>query len=158
MRAGTDDDGALESVLDVAHEIRACEKRGRIELREDVPPRARELTDALDGLLSNLGEQPMIRDLCARLEVSERQLNRLVREYNAAYGFNATGWIDTRNRRRLLLGATFMTVAGATAAYVARVVGYRSPTAFSRALRRAGLPAPSEIAAELERLGRETRV
>ena len=94
-------------------------------------------------------------ELSDRLGVSTRQLNRIVKDYNETYGFNATGWIDTRNRRRLLIGATLMTAPKATASYVARVVGYRSATAFARARGLAGLPPPSEIAAE--RRGRAHR-
>jgi AraC-like DNA-binding protein len=127
-------------------------------LDERVPERAQDLTRALDEALSALAKQPMMGDLSERLGVSTRQLNRIVRDYNETYGFNATGWIDTRNRRRLLIGATLMTAPKATASYVARVVGYRSATAFARALGLASLPPPSEIAAEVERIGVETMV
>ena len=116
-------------------------------LDERVPERAQDLTRALDEALSALAKQPMMGDLSDRLGVSTRQLNRIVKDYNETYGFNATGWIDTRNRRRLLIGATLMTAPKATASYVARIVGYRSATAFARALGLAGLPPPSEIAA-----------
>ena len=158
LRASGDDaERLVEGVLAIGHGVGACTKKTRDELREDAPPRAQKLTETLDRVLSRLDEQPMMRDLCEEIGVSPRQLNRIVRDYNATYAFNAGGWIDTRNRRRLLFGATFMTAPHATAAYVAGVVGYRSPTAFARALRRAGLPAPSEIAREVERLGHDTR-
>jgi AraC-like DNA-binding protein len=127
-------------------------------LDERVPERAEDLTRLLDEALSALAKQPMMNELSDALGVSTRQLNRIVRDYNETYGFNATGWIDTRNRRRLLIGATLMTAPKATASYVARVVGYRSATAFARALGLAHLPPPSEIAAEVERIGRETMV
>ncbi len=121
-------------------------------LEEPVPEHMQELTNALDASLSALGKQPMISDLQSRLCLSSRQLNRLVADYNARYGFNSAGWIDTRNRRRLLVGATFMTVPGATVGYVASQVGYRSRSAFARALRLVGLPAPQDIGAEVERI------
>ena len=127
-------------------------------LDEPVPERAQDLTRVLDEALSALAKQPMMNELSDRLGVSTRQLNRIVKDYNETYGFNATGWIDTRNRRRLLIGATLMTAPKATATYVARVVGYKSATAFARALGLAGLPAPSEIAGEVARIGRETVV
>ena len=115
------------------------------------------LTDALFSLSSSLEGQPMMLDLESRLELSTRQLNRLIADYNARYGFNAGGWIDTRNRRRLMFGATFMTVPGATAKDVAQLVGYQSASAFTRALKTAGLPPPSTIAGEIEAIGRSTR-
>ena len=152
-----DGEAVVAAVVDLGYAAGVCERRPAVDLREEAPPRAAEITEALDVVLSRLADQPMMADLGDRLGVSARQLNRLVREYNERYAFNARGWIDTRNRRRLLFGATFMTAPGATAAYVARVVGYRSPTAFARALRRAGLPAPSNVADEVARIGASTR-
>jgi len=125
-------------------------------LEEPVPEHMQELTTALDASLSSLGNQPMMVDLAARLSLSSRQLNRLVASYNQRYGFNSTGWIDTRNRRRLLIGATLMTAPRATVGYVAKRVGYRSGSAFARALRLVGMPPPQEIASEVERIGHAT--
>lgn len=126
------------------------------ELAEPVPERMQELTAALDAALSRLGEQPMMLDLEGRLGLSSRQLNRLVAAYHERYAFNATGWIDARNRRRLLLGAAFMTAPGATTKYVAGVVGYRSAAAFARALRDARLPPAGRIAGEVRKIAEET--
>lgn len=126
-------------------------------LKEEVPERMQDLTLALDQLLSSLEGQPMMLDLESRLGLSTRQLNRLIADYNERYGFNAGGWIDTRNRRRLMFGATFMTVPGATAKEVSQLVGYQSASAFTRALKSAGLPPPSAIADEVEKIGRATR-
>jgi AraC-like DNA-binding protein len=125
-------------------------------LDEPVPEHMQELTTALDASLSSLGTQPMMIDLAARLHLSSRQLNRLVASYNQRYGFNSAGWIDTRNRRRLLIGATLMTAPHATVGYVAKRVGYRSGSAFARALRLVGMPPPQDIASEVERIGHAT--
>lgn len=154
LRAGKEVESVVEEVLALGYGAGVRAARPFAELREEASPRERHLTETLDHVLSDLAGQPMMGDLSAELGMSTRQLNRLVREYNGKYGFNARGWIDTRNRRRLLVGATFMTAPGATGAYVASVVGYRSATAFARALHHARLPPPSEIAAEVERLGR----
>lgn len=158
VRAGRDPASTLASLLahlvDVGVPMDRCRSAA---LHEEVPERMQELTTALDAMLSNLEEQPMMNDLEDRLGLSTRQLNRLVVDYNERYGFNSSGWIDTRNRRRLMIGATFMTVPGATAKYVARVVGYRSNATFSRALRTARLPAASEIAKEVARIEEATR-
>lgn len=53
-----------------------------------------------------------------------------------------------------MMGASLMTVEGASAEYVSRVVGYRSPQSFARALQIAGLPAPAQIRAEAMRYAR----
>jgi len=110
------------------------------------------LSSALDGCFSNLRGQPMIADLERDLALSTRHLNRLVMEFNAKYGFNATGWRDARNRRRLLVGASLMTAPGATAEAVAHAVGYQSLPAFTKALTDAGFPPPSAIAGRVEAL------
>ena len=115
------------------------------DLVEDVPPRVKVLSRALDDVLSHLERMPRSVDLQSALGVCERQVNRLVAEYNEHYGFNAAGWRDTRNRRQLLMGATLMTAPGAVAENVAATVGYGSARAFCRALADARLPAPSAI-------------
>jgi hypothetical protein len=115
-------------------------------LVEPVSPEMERLGAALDAALSHLEDRPMSVDLEEALGVCARQVNRRVAEYNKRYGFNAAGWIDTRNRRRLLMGATLMTAPGASAEGVAAAVGYGSARAFSRALGDAGLPSPSCIA------------
>jgi len=122
------------------------------ELAEAVPEATQKMSRGLDFALSNLEGQPMTADLEKVLGLGARQVNRLVQSFNAHYGFNATGWRDTRNRRRLMMGATLMTAKGATVSYVARVVGYRSPTAFARALADAGMPPPASIPALVEGL------
>lgn len=114
-------------------------------LEDPVPESTRKMARALDLALSNLEGQPMTADLEKLLGLSTRQVNRLVAAYNLRYGFNSVGWRDTRNRRRLMMGATFMTAPGATVTEVARFVGYRSPTAFARALADAGMPPPKAI-------------
>lgn len=114
-------------------------------LADPVPESTRKMARALDLALSNLEGQPMTADIEKLLGLSARQVNRLVASYNLRYGFNSVGWRDTRNRRRLMMGATFMTAPGASVGEVARFVGYRSTTAFARALADAGMPPPKAI-------------
>ena len=128
------------------------------ELAEPVPEATQKMSRGLDFALSNLEGQPMTADLEKVLGLGARQVNRLVQAFNTHYGFNATGWRDTRNRRRLMMGATLMTADGATVGYVARVVGYRSPTAFARALADAGMPPPASIPAIVRELASPARL
>lgn len=58
-----------------------------------------------------------------------------------------TEWLDGPR-------AMLMTAESASAEYVSRVVGYRSPQSFARALQLAGLPAPAQIRAEIQRFER----
>jgi hypothetical protein len=122
------------------------------KLVEPAPPHFERLSAALDSVLSHLEGGPGAVDLEEALSVGPRQVNRLVADYNLRYGFNASGWRDTRKRRQLLMGATLMTAPGATAERVSVAVGYGSARAFHRALQDAGLPPPSAIAEAVRRL------
>ncbi len=123
-----------------------------VECTEPVPERTGALASAIDGLFSRLDEQPMLADLERALGVSSRQLNRLITAFNERYGWNAGGWRDARNRRRLFVGAALMTAPDATGELVARAVGYRTLSAFTNALTEAGLPSPSAIPAVIATL------
>ena len=116
-------------------------------------PRAQEVADALDAVLSSLEEQPMATDLERRLGVTGRQVTRMIDAFKARYGYGAANWLETRNRRRLLLAATLLTAQGATVAEVARVVGYHRPETLARAFATAGLPKPSQVRRHVEALG-----
>lgn len=119
---------------------------------EPVSPRTVALVAALDEALSNLRQSPMTNDVLDAVALSPRQLGRVVPELHRDYGFNAEGWRDARNRRRVMFGATFMSAERATVAEVAEAVGYGSAEAFTHGLAAAGLPAPREIPAILRAL------
>jgi hypothetical protein len=114
-------------------------------LVEHVPEHLASLSLALDSTLSGLSASPMMVDLDHALGVTPRHLQRLVTAFHERYGFNATGWRDALNRRRLLIGAAMMTAARATTERVALAMGYGSATAFCRALSQASLPSPSAV-------------
>ena len=123
-------------------------------LDEPVDPQCETLSLALDHALSAMDDQPMVVDLADTLALSAGQLQRIVTAFHERYGFNSGTWQDTRSRRRVMMGAALMTVESASAEYVSRVVGYRSPQSFARALQLAGLPAPAQIRAEIQRFER----
>jgi hypothetical protein len=111
-----------------------------------------DLSRALDELVSDMATRPMMVDLHARLGISLRTANRLVQEFNARYGFNASTWQDTRSRRRVLISAALLTARGATASEIASAMGYSSLPSLTRALRQAGMPAPRDIPAFVREL------
>jgi AraC-like DNA-binding protein len=117
----------------------------RTPLHETVDEHTEQLSRALDHALSAMDDQPMVVDIAETLALSPRQLQRIVTAFHERYGFNSGTWQDTRSRRRVMMGAALMTVASASAEYVSKVVGYRSPQSFARALHMAGLPAPAQI-------------
>lgn len=122
------------------------------DLDEPAPAQHQRLGATLDALLSDLSRETLKSALDERMGLSARQFQRLVAEFHQRYGFNATSWVDARNRRRLLLGAAFLTAPGATATAVAPAMGFTSAAAFSKALVNAGLPRPGEVAAVVSAL------
>lgn len=138
---------AIASIVGVVREAGAPFDEPRPDaLIEEVPEQTRRLARALDELLSDLRKRPMVVDLDQVLGLSTRQINRIVAAFNARYGFNSVGWLDTRSRRRLMMGAALMTAPGADTETISTAVGYGSPAAFCRALGEAGLPSPATIA------------
>lgn len=121
-------------------------------LVEPVAQRDVELSRALDASLSGLTGQPMLVDLRDALKLSARQLNRLVLSFNTRFGFNAGSWLDTRTRRRLMIGANLMTAPYATTERVAQAVGYGSAAAFCHALAAQNLPSPGALARRVAEL------
>jgi len=121
-------------------------------LVEPVAPQLVRLSRALDDVLSDLAGNPAGVDLDTALGLSARQVNRLVTTFNARFAFNAAGWRDTRNRRRLMVAAVLLTAPTATTERVTTAVGYAAPTALCHAFAQAGLPSPGSIARAVEHL------
>ncbi len=115
------------------------------DLVEPVSESTQHLSRALDVVLSNLERGPAACDLEAILGLSARQTQRVVAAFNERYGFNSQGWRDTRNRRRLMVGASLMTAEGTTTELVSQATGYRTPTSFCHALAQAGIVSPGEV-------------
>ncbi len=139
-------------VLDAVHAV-ASGFGVKLDLRDE-PTAANvvELSRALDDVLSDMRERPMMVDLHERLGVSERTMNRMVQDFNARFGFNASTWQDARSRRRVLLSAALLTANGATASEVADAMGYASLPSLSRALKQAGMPTPRDIPGFVQKL------
>ncbi len=127
-------------------------RAGAKDLVEPVADPVVRLGRALDVVLSRLAQAPALVDLDTALGLSVRHMNRVITQFNRRYGFNSLGWRDTRNRRRLLVGATMMTAPGARTELVARAMGYSSPTGFCHALGLAGLPSPGATAEVVDKL------
>jgi AraC-like DNA-binding protein len=143
-RMRTGDRGVVDGLVRLFAPARLDGRPWRDDL--DVAEQFGDLAAALDRALSLLDAQPMSVDLENALGLSARQVNRVVSDFNARFGFNAGTWRDARNRRRLLVSAALFSQPRATLGDVARAVGYRSETALCRAFANAGLPSPGSIA------------
>jgi hypothetical protein len=116
------------------------------ELFAGMPPRSILLSRALDRLLSDLSQRPMLVDLERATGMCSRHIHRMVASLHARYGFDAAGWRDALNRRRLMVGSALMTAPGATVGLVASATGYGSRAALWRAFAEAKLPPPTVLA------------
>jgi AraC-like DNA-binding protein len=105
------------------------------------------LCSAIDLALSNLALDPKQINLEVSTGLSSRQLRRSIEVLHETYGYNAAGWIDARNRRRLMVASTLMTQEGIRVSDVAAQVGYKSPQVMARAFVLAGYPPPSGVRA-----------
>jgi AraC-like DNA-binding protein len=148
--------GAAMAAARLLHVLRAAgapfDAHRAGDLVEPVPTRTRFLARALDAVLSDLDARPAASDLDRALGLSERQLQRIVSAYNARYGFNSHGWRDTRNRRRLMVGAALMTSPGATTDLVRAATGYGSASSFCHAFAQVGMVSPGAVAEIVEQL------
>jgi AraC-like DNA-binding protein len=115
--------------------------------------------DAVDGRiqgafaerLSNLGAHPGISDLVAELGTSERQLSRRIGRIARRYGLPWTHWRAALHHTRLLQALRLLAAPGATTEKVARLTGFRAPTALCHAFEKGGLPSPGVLAAAARR-------
>lgn len=105
------------------------------------------LASLLGETLSSLHENPMWVNVLEKLEVSERQARRQLRELLTLMGLPAAhrSLRSYLHRIRVTHAASFLRVGGATVSQVARSLGYGSDRALSTALRQAGLGSPSAL-------------
>lgn len=85
--------------------------------------------------------------------MSPRQLQRVLASHFERYRMNAVNWRDMRNRYRIHIAITLLSVPELPIATIAREVGYASPAALARAFADLGLPTPGEMRDELARMG-----
>ena len=73
--------------------------------------------------LAHLSSRATTVHLGDSAQLSPRQLQRLVEEFNSRYGINAGNWRDTRNRWRVQIAAVMLSLPQLTVADVAEVPG-----------------------------------
>ena len=86
------------------------------------------------------------------LGLTERQIHRLVEDFNTRYGINARSWRDARNRWRIQSAALLLSRLELTVADVAREVGYASPNALARAFSKVGFPPPAIVRRQMSEM------
>ena len=95
---------------------------------------------------ASLATQADTTSLSELAQLSPRQLQRILRCYNARYNNNGgDNWRDLRNRWRLQVAAVLLSVEGPTVGEIASEVGYGSAPALARAFAKAGFPTPTDL-------------
>ncbi len=119
--------------------------------------RDRKLAGAMEHQMAHLASRATTIELGDVMKLSERQVHRIVEDFNLRYGFNAGNWRDTRNRWRVQLAVSLLSLRETTVAAVAKEVGYASPNALARAFAKAGLPPPGLVREHLLRARADAR-
>lgn len=109
------------------------------------------LARALGAHLSNLRAHPAIEDLVETLGWSPRLVHRRLAASARRYGVPWEHWRALLHYQRMLSALRLLAAPGATTESVARLTGFRAPTALCHAFAKAGLPSPGTLARDARR-------
>jgi AraC-like DNA-binding protein len=87
-------------------------------------------------------------------ELSPRQLQRVLGDFFERHRMNANNWRDMRNRYRIHIAITLLSIPELSIATIADEVGYATAADLARAFAALDLPSPVEMRAELARMAR----
>jgi hypothetical protein len=118
------------------------------DLAEAARPAEEEqrLHEVIAQQLTQLDSSPAIVDLIDELGFGERQLHRRIAKLATRYNLPWTNWRSALHHARMLHAIRLIGVPGATTEQVARLAGFRAPTALCHAFADAGLPSPGVLA------------
>jgi AraC-like DNA-binding protein len=108
------------------------------------PPAAEEqrLATVVGHHLSNLRAHPALEDLVSDLGWNARQVHRRLAANAKRYGLPWEHWRALLHHMRLVSALRLLSAPGATTELVARLTGFRSPSALCHTFDDAGLPSP----------------
>jgi AraC-like DNA-binding protein len=110
-----------------------------------VPPPLRILWKAVGPMVERLILLPSVKDVRAATGATPREIDRYVRTFLTSFGMVGEGWREASRHWRLRVAILFLSAEGASIAEIARVVGYGSTDAMTRAFRDEGLPSPGAV-------------
>lgn len=110
-----------------------------------IPSAFARLWQGVRPMVERLYLSPTVQEVSAVSGVSERQVDRYVKQFVSVFGLMGVGWRPVTRHLRLKLSVMLLSAEGASIAEVARIVGYGSPDAMARAFRDASLAPPSEV-------------
>jgi AraC-like DNA-binding protein len=113
---------------------------------ESADPVVEGLHAAIATQLSALQRYPGSIDLASMLGWNARTMHRRVAELSDAYALPWTHWRSALHSQRMMDATRLLAAKGATTEAVARLTGFRAPSALCHAFAKAGLPSPGLLA------------
>lgn len=113
-------------------------------------PRAR-LWGVVGSVLSSLVKFPSIDDVTDALAWNPRRVHRALKGLAHDYALPWTEWRSALHSQRMLDATRLLGAPGATTELVARLTGFRSPSALCHAFANAELPSPGTLARAAQR-------
>lgn len=104
------------------------------------------LSAAIGHQLARLGTHPSIDDVGNELGWSSRHVNRRFAELAKNHGLTFHRWRSLLHHTRMLMASRLLAAPGATTELIARLTGFRSPSALCHAFAKAGWPSPGVLA------------
>jgi AraC-like DNA-binding protein len=101
-----------------------------------------QLATALGAQLSSLESHPTIEDVVSDLGWNTRRVHRHMARSAKRYGLPWAHWRAMLHHMRLVSALRLLSAPGATTELVARLTGFRSPSALCHTFDDAGLPSP----------------
>lgn len=104
------------------------------------------LQNAMSERLMALHEFPTVEEVSANLGWDPRRVHRWLRRLRETYGIVWLHWREFVHQARMLRAMQLLTIPTATTELVARLSGFRAPSALCHAFARADLPSPGRFA------------
>lgn len=143
---------AVREIFDVLRSFGfAFESSAVRDLEGPEEPRDRAVREAWNGRLSSLDAHPAIEDVAAAVGSSVRQVNRVMGIVARRFALPWSHWRGALHHQRLVNALRLISAPGATTELVARITGFRSPSALCHSLAKGGLPSPGALAREARR-------
>jgi AraC-like DNA-binding protein len=104
------------------------------------------LQSALSERLTALHEFPTLEEVSAKLGWDQRRVHRRLTRLRQTYAVVWLHWREFVHQARMLRAMQLLSVPAATTELVARLSGFRAPSALCHAFARADLPSPGRFA------------
>jgi len=119
---------------------------GELTPNDDQRRPTQALQNAMSARLAALQELPAIDEIATTLGWDQRRVHRQMTQLRDTYRIVWRHWRELLHQARMLRALQLLTIPSATTELVARLSGFRSPSALCHAFANAGLPSPGRLA------------